>query len=209
MKAKINKKASNERNLRLGITFLVFLFLILWSIKSLLAYRHIDGQIISNAYGLQVVDSILPDTAPLRTNIPRGIRYVVIHETGNPTNTADATSHSHYLENGGDGSTSWHYTVDDSIAYHHIPDDEIAYHAGKGNISGIGIELCVNKGSDFNKTFENGAKLTAKLLDTYGLSIKSVKQHADFMDKNCPENIRNENRWNEFISLVKKYLEEN
>lgn len=209
MKVRKHSKAYSDRNLRLGITFLVFLFLILWGFKAMFTDRFIEGQTISNAYGLRIVDDVLPEESPLRTKTPRTIKYIVIHETANHTETADAASHANYLQTGGDGSTSWHYTVDDSVAFHHIPDDETAYHAGKGNSSGIGIELCVNNGSDFEKTFENGAKLTAKLINTYGLSINAVKQHADFMNKNCPENIRNSQRWDEFISLVKKYLKEN
>ncbi len=205
----MKRKTTIFINLRFGTFFLVLLFLILLSVKIIFTDRHIDGQTIENAYGLTVVNNILPDESPLRTHIPRNIKYIVIHETGNPSSTANAQAHNHYLECNGDGSTAWHYTVDERIAYHHIPDDEIAYHAGKGNRSGIGIELCVNQGGDFEKTFYNGAKLTAKLIDIYGLSVHSIKQHADFMDKNCPENIRNNDRWIEFLSLVQEYLEEN
>ena len=205
----MKRKTTIFINLRFGTVFLVLLFLILLSVKIIFTDRHIDGQTIENAYGLRIVNNILPDESPLRTHIPRNIKYIVIHETGNPSSTANAQAHNHYLECNGDGSTAWHYTVDERIAYHHIPDDEIAYHAGKGNRSGIGIELCVNQGGDFEKTFDNGAKLTAKLIDVYGLSVHSIKQHADFMDKNCPENIRNNDRWIEFLSLVQKYLEEN
>ena len=205
----MKRKSSIFINLRLGTVFLVFLFLVLLCAKFIFTDRHIEGQIIENAYGVKITQNILPEDSPLRTCIPRNIKYIVIHETGNPSATADAAAHNHYLECNGDGSTAWHYTVDDSVAYHHIPDDEIAYHAGKGNRSGIGIELCVNNGGNFEKTFENGAKLTAKLIHTYGLSVHSIKQHADCMDKNCPENIRNNDRWTEFLSLVKKYLEEN
>jgi len=205
----MKRKTTIFINLRFGTVFLVLLFLILLSVKIIFTDRHIDGQTIENAYGLRIVNNILPDESPLRTHIPRNIKYIVIHETGNPSSTANAQAHNHYLECNGDGSTAWHYTVDERIAYHHIPDDEIAYHAGKGNRSGIGIELCVNQGGNFEKTFDNGAKLTAKLIDVYGLSVHSIKQHADFMDKNCPENIRNNDRWIEFLSLVQKYLEEN
>lgn len=205
----MRRKTTIFINLRFGTVFLVLLFLILLSVKIIFTDKHIDGQTIENAYGLRIVNNILPDESPLRTHIPRNIRYIVIHETGNPSSTADAQAHNHYLECNGDGSTAWHYTVDEHIAYHHIPDDEIAYHAGKGNRSGIGIELCVNQGGDFEKTFDNGAKLAAKLIDVYGLSVHAIKQHADFMNKNCPENIRNNDRWIEFLSLVQEYLEEN
>ena len=114
---------------------------------------------------------------------------MVIHETGNTAEGSDAAGHSAYLLSGKSGDTSWHYTVDDHQIYHHIPDDEIAWHAGDrrtrdgGNLCGIGVELCVNEDGDFEKTFNNAARLTAYLLDTYGLQLGDVKQHADFMDQ--------------------------
>lgn len=190
--------------MRWGALLLVFLFFTLLSLRLIFTPKHIDGQVINSAYGLKVKEEILPPSSPLRTNTKRQIKYIIIHETGNRSSSADALSHSTYLNQGGDGVTAWHYTVDENIAYHHIPDDEIAYHAGKrGNSNGIGIEICVNSGSDFDKAFENGAKLTAKLIKTYGLSVDDIKQHADFMDKNCPQTIRDENRWKDFLNLVK------
>lgn len=149
-----------------------------------------------------------------RPGIKRKVKYIVIHETGNPVRGANAQSHSVFLQGGGEGSTSWHYTVDDHEIYHHIPDNEVAWHAGDrlretgGNLNGIGVELCTNVDGDFDKTFVNGAKLTAYLLKAYDLDISAVKQHGDFMEKNCPEHIRDQGRWNEFIALVKRYRKE-
>lgn len=193
--------------MRWGAVFLIFLFLALFSLRPLLNPKHIDGQAVKNAYGLEVKEELLPESSPLRTGEKRQIKYIVIHETANHSASADAEAHGRYLLQGGDGITAWHYTVDGKIAYHHIPDDEIAYHAGKkGNTNGIGIEICVNDGGDYERAFENCAKLTAKLIDTYGLSVKDIRQHADFMDKNCPQTIRDGNRWNEFLELVKEFL---
>lgn len=174
-----------------------------------------ENHVFSSAYGLEITDSLLPENSPLRTGRNRKIKYVVIHETANHAPTADAQSHSKYLLSGGDGSTAWHYTVDDKSAYRHIPDNEVAYHAGDrnrfsgGNSCGIGIEICVNNGSDFEKSLQNAAKLTAKLLKTYNLPLSNIKQHSDFMNKNCPETIRNSNRWDDFLSSVKFYLNQN
>ena len=206
---------STASNLRLGIVFLVLLFAVLWIIHVIIGGVPTQSRTITQAYGLEITEDIIPEDSPLRTGRQRTIRYIVIHETGNHLAGADAHSHNRYLHSGGDGSTAWHYTVDDKSAYHHIPDGEIAYHAGDrnkingGNRCGIGIELCVNSDSDFEKVFTNGAKLTAKLIETYDLSIKSIRQHSDFMDKNCPETIRDKERWGEFIDLVKSYLKEN
>lgn len=167
-----------------------------------------------NVYGVSVHTRLLPVWTPKRPGIPRKIKYIVIHETGNRNNGADASAHSDYLRSVNGETASWHYTVDDKEIYHHIPDNEVAWHAGDGlsrnggNRNGIGIELCVNSDGDFEKTFINAAKLTAYLLKQYGLTVKEIKQHADFIDKNCPETIRNTGRTEEFISLVSVYLNE-
>lgn len=201
-------------NLPIMLAILLLLVLLLalsLLIRSCSAPRIIDGILPENAYGLPVYTDLVDPSQPGRTGIKRQIKYIVIHETGNPAKSADAQRHAAYLQSGGEGSTAWHYTVDDAIAYHHIPDDEIAFHAGDGqrknggNQCGIGIELCVNSDGDFEKTFDNAARLTAYLLDAYDLKIRDVKQHADFMEKNCPQHIRDDNRWEEFLHRVADY----
>lgn len=164
--------------------------------------------------GIPMVYDYIPEGSGGRPGKERKVKFIVIHETANLSPTADAKGHSEYLKSGGDGSTSWHYTVDDKIIYHHLPDREVAWHAGDklknpgGNLNGIGIELCVNEGGDFEKTFDNGARLTAFLLKEYGLSVNSVKQHYDFNGKNCPMTIRETGRWDEFLALTEKYFNE-
>jgi len=175
-------------------------------------YDNMDP--VGDAYGVPVFEAIVPEDAPGRPGEKREIQYVVIHETGNFDRGADAKAHANLLTEGSGGQTSWHYTVDDHEIFHHLPDGEIAWHAGDqrtengGNTCGIGVELCVNEDGDFEATFENGAKLTASLLHRYGLSIEAVKQHHDFSGKNCPQNIRESDRWDEFLSLVQSYLDQ-
>ena len=170
-----------------------------------------DGVYPEEVFGIPVHTELIPETLPARPCEKRTIKYVVIHETGNTAEGSNAAGHSAYLLSGKSGDTSWHYTVDDHEIYHHIPDDEIAWHAGDrrtrdgGNLCGIGVELCVNADGDFEKTFDNAARLTAYLLQTYGLKLGAVKQHADFMDKNCPQTIRDNDRWPEFLEKVHEY----
>lgn len=162
-----------------------------------------------NVYGVTVHNDFISPDLHCRPGTERKIKYVVIHETANTAKGANAENHSKYLKDGGAGNVSWHYTVDEKEIYHHIPDNEVAWHAGErdGNEHGIGVELCVNSDGDFEKTFENGARLTAYLLETYDLSIDDVFQHNRFSGKNCPTKIRESGRWDEFLSRVEYYIQ--
>ncbi|MBR0599660.1 N-acetylmuramoyl-L-alanine amidase family protein [Sinanaerobacter chloroacetimidivorans] len=170
--------------------------------------------------GVTVVDSIPVITDFVSVNTmerpgkERKIKYIVIHETGNAGSNADAASHNNYLHTQENSQKkSWHYTVDDKEIYYHIPDNEIAFHAGDGlkkdggNANGIGIEMCINPENDYEQTLKNTAKLTAMLLKAYDLDISAVKTHHDFSGKNCPSNLLNSGRWEEFLDMVRLELE--
>ena len=162
---------------------------------------------------LHVTTHYLPVGYQGRTGTERKIRWIAIHETDNTEPNATAKSHDDYLHTyAKDHPLSWHYTVDENEVYHHIPDKETAFHAGDnirkrgGNRNAIGIELCVNEGSDFNQTMHNAAVLVAYLLDKYDLTIDDVKQHRDFSGKICPSTLITENRWDEFLTMVEQAL---
>ncbi len=164
--------------------------------------------------GIPVTTDLVPDTNSNRTHINREIRYVVIHETGNPSVGANAQAHANYIKQGAQSRmVSWHYTVDDHEIYHHLPDNEVGWHAGDqleqngGNLNGIGVEICINEDGDFEQALQNAAKLTAYLLQTYHLDLDCVKQHGDFSGKNCPATLRDTGRWEEFLLLVEQNLQ--
>lgn len=158
-------------------------------------------------YGTKVITQLIDEGTDKRSGEKRRIEYLVIHETDNKEKGADAKNHSEYLLSDNGISTSWHYTVDNKEIYHHIPDNEIANHAGtyEGNKSGVGIELCVNKDGDFEKTFDNAAKLVAYLLNQYHLGLEDIKMHHDFSGKDCPHTIIRDDRMREFKEKVKEY----
>lgn len=168
---------------------------------------------LTDALGVPVHTLYIQEGDPARPGIERRIKYVVLHETGNRADGADAARHGMYLRFNNEDDTSWHYTVDDTEIYHHIPDGEVAWHASDrlndpgGNRNGIGVELCVNSDGDFEKTFDNAARLVAVLLDAYDLDSDAIRQHADFTNKNCPETIRSAGRMEEFVALVEQYRE--
>lgn len=169
-------------------------------------------QQLQSAIGIPVTEQLIPIGNTGRPGIQREVKWVVIHETANHTVGADARAHSKYiLKHSAQHALSWHYTVDDHQVYHHLPDNEVGWHAGDslqkngGNACGIGIEICVNDDGNFEKSLENAAKLSAFLLDHYHLSTSHLKQHADFMDKNCPQTLRDSGRWEEFVQMVEKF----
>lgn len=161
---------------------------------------------------IPVLTQYIPEGRKNRPGLKRDIRWIVIHETDNFAKSADAQHHSDYLATNKDDVNSWHYTVDEDVIIHQLPDEEVGWHAGDqytehgGNMSGVGIEMCVNEGSDFKKTVDNTARLAAVLLNAYELDIDALKRHHDFSGKNCPAHYYKEEDWRQFVELVKSYM---
>lgn len=152
-----------------------------------------------------------------RTNVRPGIkarlpRLSVQHETGNPNTYAvgDAT----YLYNGSGGrQASWHITIDDKEAYIGIPLDEVTWQAGDGagpgNYNGISCELAVhtaivNDASRRALSQKNAAEIMGKI----GARLNATppaRQHANFMVKNCPAQMRNRGEWNRYVDWYNQF----
>ena len=140
---------------------------------------------------------------------------ITIHDTGNPSATADAKAHADLLSTRQGVDTSWHYSVDDHSIYRSIPEDEVAWHAGDGtsgpgNNETISIESCVNAGNDYTKTLHNMADLCADILFRKGLKTAEsfLFQHNRWSGKNCPRFIRENDLWGTLITLVQNRLNE-
>lgn len=71
-----------------------------------------------------------------------------------------------------------------------------------GNNNGIGMEVCINEGSDIYLNWQLSAKLTAYLLDKNNLKIDDIKPHHYFSGKNCPMTLRENKLWNHFMKMV-------
>lgn len=71
-----------------------------------------------------------------------------------------------------------------------------------GNNNSIGIEVCINQGTNIYYTYQKTAKLVASLLKKYNLTLNDIKQHHYFSGKNCPQTMRNNHLWNHFLHLV-------
>ena len=71
-----------------------------------------------------------------------------------------------------------------------------------GNNNSIGIESCINEGSNIYYTWQLTSKLVANLLYNNNLTIKDVKQHHYYSGKNCPQTMRMNNMWNHVLELI-------
>lgn len=147
---------------------------------------------------------------------PDNILWVVIHETGSTTAGTDALVHAklqYNIKTNGGREASWHYTVDDGKIYQSFDDKYACWHAsdssryaGYGNASGIGIEMCVNADGRYDASMRNDARLVASLLIKHKLTPLNIKQHFDMAPnaKPCPEQMRKNKRWFEFLTLVSR-----
>ncbi len=136
------------------------------------------------------------------------IKYITIHDTGNPDRGADAEAHFK-LHDRADRGASAHYFVDDKQILRIIRDEDKSWHCGDGkgkygitNENSIGIEMCINSDGDFNKTYQNTLDLVKHLMDKYNISIDKVVRHYDASRKSCPNSwaTNNWDRWDKFKS---------
>ena len=140
------------------------------------------------------------------------INYIVIHDTGNKGEGADANAHFNFF-NGGDRQSSAHYFVDDKQILRIIKDEDRSWAVGDGrgkygitNENSIGVEMCINPDGDFNKTYLHTLKLVKHLMKEYNIPLENVVRHYDASRKICP-NIWEENnwkKWNKFKEDLKK-----
>ncbi len=138
------------------------------------------------------------------------IKYIVIHDTGNPSRGANATAHYNYF-NGGDRSSSADFFVDDTQVL--CVNDYYKYytwHCGDGhgkygitNRNSVGIEFCINVDSDRDKTLERTAQLVRELMQELNIPIERVVRHYDASRKNCPQSMSG-NGWAQWYKFKEK-----
>ena len=138
--------------------------------------------------------------------------YIVIHNTDNLAATADAKAHATAQHNGNFKGYSAHVFVDDKSAYQALPYSRGAWHVGVNyggkmfgtvnNHNSIGIEMCMNKGYNYEKAFQNTVDVCKQLMKKYGIPASRVVQHYDVCAKNCPSVIRAKGDWARFKNLI-------
>ena len=120
--------------------------------------------------------------------------YIVIHYTGNATDTALANAR--YFETVNRGASA-NYFVDQTTVYQCVLDSDKAWHVGVNygnhtlfgkctNSNSIGIEMCSNKKKIAQDTYNNTVALTKKLMKKYNIPASRVVRHYDVCNKVCP-----------------------
>lgn len=124
----------------------------------------------------------------------RAIKYIVIHYTGNATDTAKGNANYFRTANRG---ASAHYFVDKNTVYQVVEDKDIAWAVGRNygqnnlfgtvtNNNSISIEMCSDGGKIADATFNNTVELTKSLMARYGIPASNVYRHWDVCSKVCP-----------------------
>lgn len=122
-----------------------------------------------------------------------GREYIVIHYTGNQTDTAAANAN--YFRDV-DRQASAHFFVDDSSVVEVVDPENTAWAVGVdyggelfgkcNNFNSISIEMCSTDGKISEQTFNNTVTLTKKLMKKYGIPANRVVRHFDVCNKLCP-----------------------
>lgn len=141
------------------------------------------------------------------------IKFIVIHDTANDKRGADAMAHYRYLQHA-TRSGSAHYYVDDKDIVQTIDDSVVAWAVGDKwakknrtrddvtNYNSISVELCINKGIDKAKAYQNMLWLTRYLMQTYHAE---VVRHYDATGKPCPRSWQ-ANNWSQWWRFKKELI---
>lgn len=144
-----------------------------------------------------------------------GIKYLVIHDTGNPNKGAGALNHRNYVENNKRGASA-HYFVDDKVIVQYVGDSLSAGSVGDGkgrygitNANSLSIEMCINSDSNYEAMYKNTVELTKNLMRKFNIPIERVVRHYDASRKNCPGHMRQNNwsKWWKFKEDIQKPIE--
>lgn len=144
-------------------------------------------------------------------------KYIVVHYTGNRTDTA--WGNTNYFKNKlpAGREASAHYFVDDNSIWQCVLDKDVAWHCGDRlkngnggsfygsctNYNSIGVEMCCTNYDVSAQTEANTVELVNYLMSKYGIPADRVIRHYDVTNKPCPAPMVNDpNRWASFKSKI-------
>lgn len=152
---------------------------------------------------VQIIDI---DGASRRGEKLTGVNDIVIHYVGN-TGTTAQQNHDYYTNP--DSEVSSHFVVGlEGEIIQCVLLNEKSSASNWRNKDTISIEVChPDDTGKFNDiTYASLVKLTAWLLDAYGLDEEHIIRHYDITGKECPRYyVLNEDAWQQFKTDVKNY----
>lgn len=142
-----------------------------------------------------------------------GRKYIVIHYTGNHTDTAIGNANYFKSVN---RNASAHYFVDKTNVVQVVSDNNTSWAVGVNyggvlfgkctNYNSINIEMCSDNGAIADTTFKNTVALTKALMKKYGIPASNVVRHYDVCGKRCPGWTgwvgSNQSIWNNFKACL-------
>ena len=149
------------------------------------------------------------------------IKYIVIHYTATPNDTAHGEAT--YFKNTYVGASA-HYFVDENETVQSVEDGDTAWHCEGADVfysqcrnsNSIGVEMCCRKydmthkraeDKDWyftEKTLKNACELVKSLMVKYDISVENVIRHYDVTHKICPAPfVHSEEDWKMFLSCLK------
>lgn len=150
------------------------------------------------------------------------IKYLVIHDTGNPGTGAGAMAHYRYLQSATRPGSA-HYYLDDKEIIQTIGDSRIAWSIGDKwgyknnpkrikdarNANSLSIELCINRDCNQAKAYKNLVELTKNLMKKFNIPASRVIRHFDATGKTCPGSWSGQGwaKWWAFKEDIKKPIE--
>lgn len=142
-----------------------------------------------------------------------GIRYIVIHDTGNSAKGANAEAHFQYFNGGDRGSSADIFVDDTSVWYVNNYTQYYSWHCGDGggsngitNRNSVGIELCINQDGNYEAAFANMVEVIRKLMKELNIPAERVVRHFDASNKACPQSMSDDNwqRWKSLKEILEK-----
>lgn len=154
-------------------------------------------------------------TSNQNTYVENDPRCIVVHNTDNFAAGANARAHAKAQHDGNFQNMSAHYYVDDGdVAYQAAPHSRGCWHVGVnyggtnlfgryGNRNSIGVEMCVQKGYDYEKAFCNTVAVVKEIMRETGIPADRVYRHYDICSKNCPSQIIARGDWERFKKAIR------
>lgn len=140
-------------------------------------------------------------------------KWIIIHETDNPT--ATAKNHADYWQREVNSDyASANYVVDNNDIYQCVEDCDSAHAIGDGipnewgilHSNSINIEMCQNaQGLVDQETYDKTIWLVNYLVYKYGLTMKSVCTHNSVSGKYCPSSTLRLNKWDDLWYKIRDY----